>query len=57
MEPFKFEDSGLCAWDKPKRQRVHAIAQASWLRPVVKDVPEMRVAQDASHFVAAHSKA
>ena len=47
---------GLCARNESKRQRIHTIAQAGGFGTVVKDVAQMRVAEGASHFVAAHSK-
>src|ERR1700732_5164208 len=56
MVLFNREISGLCARNKAKRQRVHAVAQTGRLGAVVKEVSEMSVAKDASHFVAAHSK-
>lgn len=43
--------------NKAKRQRVHAVAQAGGFGPIVKDMAKMRVAEYASYFVAAHSKA
>jgi len=49
--------SGKCMGNKAKGQRVHTITQASRFWPVVKDVPQMRVAENASHLVTGHAQA
>src|SRR5579862_9322199 len=50
------ESSGFCARKEAKSQRVHAIAQTGGFGAVIEDVTEMRVAEGADDFVAAHSK-